>query len=178
MIDIAERKRAEDALARSLAEQKALCRADGPAIQGSEPIMKRRTFLKGSALAGPQSGLTPQDVLLDAVIIADTAWYQREESGRRMVEERQAAFVKRYGFPSDSILSQEFLTDEQLLFLAKRFNLHWQVHSPYYGIRWTMRPLLARSFSPLEVNPSLRRDVGIFPQVPTSVEQGMGIGRV
>ena len=37
------------------------------------------------------------------VIISDTPWYSREESGRQMIAERHAAFLQRYGTASDSI---------------------------------------------------------------------------
>ena len=49
-----------------------------------------------------------------SVIIADTPWYSDEQSGRRMLQERRAAFVTRYGFPSDSLSSLEYLTDQRL----------------------------------------------------------------
>jgi ubiquinone/menaquinone biosynthesis C-methylase UbiE len=78
------------------------------------------------------------------IIIADTAWYSRTESGELMVAERQSSFLKRYGLLSDGIKSLEYLTDERLSALERRFGLRWQVHSPFYGLRWTARPLLAR----------------------------------
>ncbi len=36
------------------------------------------------------------------------------------------------------------LTDQRLDDLEKRFYIRWQIHEPYYGIRWQMRPLLAK----------------------------------
>lgn len=78
------------------------------------------------------------------VVICDTPWYSREESGRRMVFERRAAFLERYGTPSDSIQSMEYLTDDRLRSLEKRLKIQWTVHSPRYGFKWTMRPLVAR----------------------------------
>ena len=78
------------------------------------------------------------------VIIADTAWYRRDESGRQMLAERHQAYLSQYGFASDSISSLEYLTDERLRALERRLGLHWQIHSPFYGVRWAMRPLLAR----------------------------------
>jgi SAM-dependent methyltransferase len=79
-----------------------------------------------------------------AMIIADTAWYRRDDSGRQMVAERQKAFLARHGFPSDGLASQEYLTDQRLADLEWHFGIRWQVHSPFYGIRWAMRPLLAK----------------------------------
>jgi len=78
------------------------------------------------------------------VLIADTPWYSDEVSGRRMLEERRAFFVKRFGFPSDELKSLEYLTDQRLDDLEKRFYICWQIHEPYYGMRWQMRPLLAK----------------------------------
>jgi SAM-dependent methyltransferase len=79
-----------------------------------------------------------------SVVIADTAWYTRDDSGRKMLAERRQAFTEQFGFPSDAITSQEYLTDERLSALATQFGLHWRRHSPYYGLRWAMRPLVAK----------------------------------
>jgi SAM-dependent methyltransferase len=78
------------------------------------------------------------------VIIADTAWYSREESGEQMIAERQQMFNSRYGFPSNGLKSLEYLTDSRLDRLAQLFNLNWQIVTPYYGIRWALRPWVAR----------------------------------
>jgi SAM-dependent methyltransferase len=78
------------------------------------------------------------------IVVADTPWYSSEESGERMLMERRAAFKERFGFPSDAIESLEFLTNQRLRDLESQFDLRWQVHSPFYGLRWTLRPLIAR----------------------------------
>lgn len=78
------------------------------------------------------------------VIVADTAWYRNEESGQQMVAERQKAFIKRYGFPSDGIASLEYLTDRRLSELEDRLGVRWKIYSPFYGLRWAMRPLIAK----------------------------------
>jgi SAM-dependent methyltransferase len=78
------------------------------------------------------------------VVISDTAWYSREESGRKMVAERQAAFLQKYGTASDSIRSLEFLTDERLRTLEERLSIRWTEFYPRYGLKWAMRPLMAR----------------------------------
>jgi len=77
------------------------------------------------------------------VIISDTPWYSCEESGREMVAERQAGFLLRHGTASASLESVEFLTDELLQCLAERLNIRWTVHRPRYGLRWSLRPLMA-----------------------------------
>jgi len=78
------------------------------------------------------------------VIVSDTPWYSREESGNQMVLERRATFVERYGTASDSISSLEFLTEERLRTLEEQLSIRWTTHSPRYGLRWAMRPLIAK----------------------------------
>jgi SAM-dependent methyltransferase len=78
------------------------------------------------------------------VLIADTPWYSDERSGLQMIEERRALFIKRYGFPSDELKSLEFLTDQRLASLEKRFDIQFHQYEPNYGIRWRMRPLMAK----------------------------------
>lgn len=78
------------------------------------------------------------------VVISDTPWYAREESGRQMVAERQALFLHRYGTASDSIESLEYLTDERLRTLEEYLSIRWTTYSPRYGFRWAMRPLVAK----------------------------------
>jgi SAM-dependent methyltransferase len=78
------------------------------------------------------------------VIISDTPWYSCEKSGRRMVDERRALFSQRYGTASDSIKSLEFLTDERLRILEEQLSIRWTRHSPKYGFKWAIRPLVAK----------------------------------
>jgi SAM-dependent methyltransferase len=78
------------------------------------------------------------------VIISDTPWYSREESGRQMISERHAAFLQRFGTASDSIPSLEFLTDERLRLLEEQLSIQWTIHKPKYGLKWALRPFLAR----------------------------------
>jgi SAM-dependent methyltransferase len=78
------------------------------------------------------------------VVIADTPWYSRAESGEQMVAERHAQFSERFGFPSDGLASLEYLTDDRLEALERWFGLKWEVHKPDYGVRWAMRPWIAK----------------------------------
>ena len=78
------------------------------------------------------------------IIIADSPWYSREESGERMLAQRRSQFFIRFGTSSDSIRSQEFLTDERLEQLARVFDLRWERHTPFYGLRWSLRPWIAK----------------------------------
>lgn len=78
------------------------------------------------------------------VVISDTPWYRRDESGRRMVAERRTKFLAEYGSASDSLKSIEYLTDERLMALADRADIVWTIHTPRYGLRWKLRPMIAR----------------------------------
>jgi SAM-dependent methyltransferase len=78
------------------------------------------------------------------VIISDTPWYSRAESGALMVAERQAHFLARYGTASDAIQSREFLTDERLEALEEKLLIRWETYHPEYGLKWAMRPWLAK----------------------------------
>jgi len=78
------------------------------------------------------------------LIIADSPWYSCEESGKRMLSERRSYFFSRFGTFSDSIRSQEFLTDDRLDQLADTFGLRWERHTPFYGLRWSLRPFVAK----------------------------------
>lgn len=77
------------------------------------------------------------------VVISDTPWYSRDESGQRMVAERQAKFRARFGSASDSLQSVEYLTDERLQALADHAGIEWSTHTPHFGLRWRLRPLMA-----------------------------------
>lgn len=78
------------------------------------------------------------------IAIVDTAWYSSEASGNRMLEERKRVFADKFGFASDALASLEFLTDERLRALEKEFGFRWITFIPHYGMRWRMRPLLAK----------------------------------
>jgi SAM-dependent methyltransferase len=78
------------------------------------------------------------------VVIADSPCYESEESGRRMLDEKHMAFTKRFGFASDSLASLEYLTTARLSELESRFGISWQILEPNYGLRWSMRPLIAK----------------------------------
>lgn len=78
------------------------------------------------------------------LVIIDTPWYQKERSGEQMVAERHAAFKKRFGTASDAVKSMEFVTDERLAALAAHLHIRWERYKPWYGLKWAMRPLMAK----------------------------------
>lgn len=93
-----------------------------------------RTFAEASRCTRPGG----------AIVIADTPWYAKEESGQKMVEEKHKRFAATYGFPSNSIASLEYLTPRRLQRLQNEFKLEWKSIKPFYGIRWSLRPFLAK----------------------------------
>ena len=78
------------------------------------------------------------------LVIIDAPFYNRPESGEEMVKERQATFARKFGFPSDGVPSQEYLTAGTLKELADSFGFTWQTAKPWYGWQWALRPLKAR----------------------------------
>jgi SAM-dependent methyltransferase len=79
-----------------------------------------------------------------ALLVLESPVYRREESGRRMVEERHADFARRFGTRSESLPSREFLTWTMLDEIARDLGVSWRKVTPWYGWRWAMRPWVAR----------------------------------
>jgi len=85
--------------------------------------------------------------VLDAggqVIVLDTPFYRDHTSGEKMVQERQSQFSERYGFPSNALASENYLTYQRLSDLAAGLELSCQILTPFYGIGWALRPWKAR----------------------------------
>jgi SAM-dependent methyltransferase len=78
------------------------------------------------------------------IVIADSPSYRSEESGQKMVKERQEVFKTRFGFKSDGMASGEYLTKERLIALEENLAIKWKTHSVWYGFPWAMRPWLAK----------------------------------
>jgi ubiquinone/menaquinone biosynthesis C-methylase UbiE len=78
------------------------------------------------------------------IIIMDSPVYHNAKSGEQMAAERKADFLRRYGFASDSIKSRNYLTYEQMDQLGHKLGIHWRHIRPFYGVRWAVRPWLAR----------------------------------
>jgi len=78
------------------------------------------------------------------IVILDTPLYKLREHGERMRTERHEFFKSKYGFPSDSVPSLEFLYESQLSELSRELRLRWQIYRPWYGWKWHSRPWKAR----------------------------------
>ena len=77
------------------------------------------------------------------VVIMDSPVYRRGESGKQMVKEREEQFKEKYGFASDHLESENYLTYARLKKLAQELNIQWKFFTPFYGLRWMLRPLAA-----------------------------------
>lgn len=77
------------------------------------------------------------------VVIMDSPVYRRSTSGEQMVHEREQQFKEKYGFASDTLDSENFLTYTRLKELAQALHLKWKYVRPFYGIRWMLRPFAA-----------------------------------
>jgi hypothetical protein len=60
-----------------------------------------------------------------------------------MVEEREEQFKEKYGFASDNLQSENYLTYTRLQELARELHLKWKFITPFYGLRWMLRPAIA-----------------------------------
>jgi SAM-dependent methyltransferase len=78
------------------------------------------------------------------LVILDSPVYRNAASGAAMVREREALFRQKYGFASNALPSENYLTRARLDQLASELGLSWDVLSPWYGLRWALRPLKAR----------------------------------
>jgi SAM-dependent methyltransferase len=82
------------------------------------------------------------------LVILDSPMYSDPGSGARMVREREARFLASYGFASNALPSEHYLTAERLASLAHELHLTWRVHLPTLDvgswIKRTMNGLRAR----------------------------------
>ncbi len=99
--------------------------------------------------------------------------YEQQASGQRMVQERREAFLERYGTASDSLQSIQFLTWDGVSELGRTLGLNWNIIRPWYGVRWRLRPWIARARNerepsqfPILVAVRCRRAVGDGSRTP------------
>lgn len=69
------------------------------------------------------------------LVILDSPTYVDPSSGQRMVKEREQRFMAKYGFASDALPSEHFLTPGRLRDLASELCIRWQVHQPPLDLR-------------------------------------------
>jgi SAM-dependent methyltransferase len=91
------------------------------------------------------------------LVILDSPMYRDPTSGARMVQERQARFRATYGFASDALPSQHYLTPAHLERVGCTLGIEWQVHQP--SLDW--RSWLGRKVGGLRA----RREPARFPVI-------------
>ena len=77
------------------------------------------------------------------IVIMDSPVYRRDASGQQMAAERKQQFREKYGFASDNLHSENYLTYARLSQLAGELRLNWKFLTPFYGLRWMFRPVVA-----------------------------------
>ena len=77
-------------------------------------------------------------------LIVDSPVYRRREHGEMMRRERHQQFQAQYGFASDALPSIEYFDEPMLFELGRDLGVSWQIHRPWYGLQWALRPWKAR----------------------------------
>jgi SAM-dependent methyltransferase len=78
------------------------------------------------------------------LVVLDSPLYRDAQSGAQMVREREHRFAETYGFPSNALNSEHYLTWARLDRLADELQLDWSWSTPFYGWSWAIRPWRAR----------------------------------
>lgn len=91
------------------------------------------------------------------VVILDSPLYSDARSGDRMVREREARFLSRYGFASNALPCEHFLTPRRLDEISARLGISWRTYLPRLDFRTSM----ARKLDGLRA----RREPARFPVV-------------
>lgn len=73
------------------------------------------------------------------IAIVDSPIYRSARSGQQMVGERERQFAEQFGFPSNALSSENYLTYERLDELAQTLGLRWRMVDPRFGWRWQLR---------------------------------------
>ena len=78
------------------------------------------------------------------IVILDSPVYRNAASGAQMVKEREQAFLERFGLRSNRLPSQNYLTYASLVGLGENLGIRWRLLTPFYGLRWLLKPLAAK----------------------------------
>jgi len=77
------------------------------------------------------------------ILVVDSPTYRQAESGEKMRQERRRTFADKFGTRSDSLPSGDYLTPAIMNDLAA-LGIRWTRHLAWYGLRWWLRPVVAR----------------------------------
>jgi SAM-dependent methyltransferase len=91
------------------------------------------------------------------LVILDSPMYSDPRSGARMVQEREARFLSTYGFASNALKHEHFVTPARLSALSRELGLIWNVHQP----RLDWRSRLSRAVGGVRA----RREPARFPLI-------------
>jgi SAM-dependent methyltransferase len=76
------------------------------------------------------------------LVILDSPMYSDPTSGQRMVQEREARFLQTYGFASNALDCEHFLTPTRLADLSAALGLRWRLHTPRLDpLTWARRQI-------------------------------------
>ena len=91
------------------------------------------------------------------LVILDSPMYSDPSSGMRMVQERETRFMATYGFASNALACEHFLTPSRLAEVARALGIHWRTYTP----RMDARTSLSRRINGLRA----RREPARFPVI-------------
>jgi SAM-dependent methyltransferase len=91
------------------------------------------------------------------MVVLDSPLYRRASSGQAMVRQREAAFARRFGFPSNALASEHYLTPARLDQLAALLGVRWEITYPRHGLRFAIRRWRTRLRE--------RREAARFPMI-------------
>jgi len=77
------------------------------------------------------------------ILIIDSPTYQHAWSGEKMRSERRNVFEAQFGTRGDALPTGDFLTPEIMQHLST-LGVNWTRHLAWYGMRWWLRPAIAR----------------------------------
>jgi SAM-dependent methyltransferase len=72
------------------------------------------------------------------LVVLDSPMYSDPSSGARMVQEREARFLATYGFASNALPCEHFLTPDRLSQISRDLGIRWQTHRPRLDPRTTL----------------------------------------
>jgi SAM-dependent methyltransferase len=91
------------------------------------------------------------------LVILDSPMYSDPTSGARMVQEREARFLATYGFASNALAHEHFLTPRRLARVGAELGILWRSYAP----RLNLRTSLGRHVNGLRA----RREPARFPVI-------------
>jgi SAM-dependent methyltransferase len=91
------------------------------------------------------------------LVILDSPMYSDPSSGSRMVREREARFLAAYGFASNALACEHFLTPDRLNAVGAEVGIRWRSYQPRLDVRTSAE----RSFNGLRA----RREPARFPVI-------------